>query len=112
MRPSLQDLINSATFHENFYFSAVMTTNAARAAANAIHKGLSPQDMATYIRDKFDAVYGKYWQCVVVQGGASGCAKWLAKGPGCFTVGDWTIYLWMSRGQAAPESPGPPEHTD
>lgn len=90
-----------------------MSTNAAQVAANAIHKGLAPQDVATYIRDKFDAVYGKYWHCVVVQGGASGCAKWFVKGPGCFTMGEWTIYLWMSRGQqAASWPPGPPNESD
>ncbi len=92
--PSLQQLIDSAVFFDEYGFTSGMCSNATRAAAHAICKGMPPKDIAGYIRKRFDDVYGKSWQCVVVQGGVAGESVNYWDAACGFTVSEWTVYLW------------------
>ncbi len=94
--PTLQQLIDTAKIDDEEDVPSGMCNNAIRAAAHAIRKGMAADDMAKYIRDRFDSVYGKYWQCVVVQGGVAGRAQWHEEEPIRMVVGGWTVYLWKS----------------
>lgn len=94
--PSFQQLIDTAKVDDDEDVTSGMRNNAIRAAAYAIRRDMAADDMAQYIRDRFDSVYGKYWQCVVVQGGVSGKATWQEEGPIRMVVGGWTVHLWKS----------------
>lgn len=93
-KPSLQELIDSAVFFEEHFFTSGMRNNATRAAAHAIHEGMAPYDMAKYICSRFEDVYGKVWQCVVAQGGVAGEHVSNRDAACSFRVGGWTVYLW------------------
>ncbi len=92
---SWEQVYDTAEVEAGEQVTKAMRNNALQAAALAIDKGMAPSDVAQSIRDWLDSKYGKFWQCVVVQGGASGTATWQGHGLIRIVVGDWTMYVWQ-----------------